>query len=82
MEVRLKERLFGNGLYNMIKRALLKPVIIESPVIASDRAVDYMAFPEPLELHRHEAYRKSMLEVELIQAQAIAEASREAFLYF
>jgi hypothetical protein len=81
MEVRLKKRLFGNGLYNMIKRALCKPVIIESPVMTSERTIADMAFYEPLELHRYEAYRKNMLEVDLIQAQAIAEASRQALLY-
>jgi len=81
MEVKLKERLLGNGLYRMIRRILYKPVIIESPVIAPKRTITDLAFHELPKPYRYEICRRSTLETERKVAQALAMARWRAHRY-
>ena len=82
MEVKLKKRFMGSSLYKMLKKAFHKPVVVETPVTASDNPATDMAPNKPLGLYEYEAseaYRKNMLESERKKAQALAEAYRQAF---
>ena len=81
MGVKLKKRLMGNSLYKMLKKAFHKPVVVETPVTASDNPAVDIAPNKPLgpyEYKASEAYRRNMLEAERKKAQALAEVYRQA----
>ena len=80
MEVKLKERFLGNGLYKIFRRAVYKVVAIDFSVIASRRRAPDLSFYE-MSRYRYEVCRKNKLEAERKIAQASAEAHRQALRY-
>ena len=74
MEIKLKERLKGNGLFGMIKnievlyQRVTKKISMKTSEVAIASSTSY---------ETSEAYKAHMMEVEFKRSQALAEARRQ-----
>ena len=74
METKLKERLKGNGLFDMIKNVkpisqrVTKKILVKASGVATASSTSYEA---------SEAYKAHMLEAEVKRSQGLAEAQRQ-----
>ena len=77
MENKLRERLLGNGLFTLIKRAFSRIVTTESSItFVEEAAADASLNNDPSGPFMYEEYKRNRLEAERQIAQAYAEAQR------